>query len=190
MTSRTCAAVTSASSSSGPRRTASSTAVQEVRPGSSAATTEYGHPGIICACPLPRPYTWQNSRSGLVTAPGRSQLLTSTASISRPSAARGNGNPASDRRSRAISTRPLLTASYKAPWPRRCPGASDSAASDSTSAAPSCKLSITAFAGDLCPLARTNDHAKAVLTHRDTPGHPAKATRNAQVTAVEVKEQA
>src|SRR6266498_4140392 len=65
-----------------------------------------------------------------------------------------------------------------------------SAASDSTSAAPSCKLSITAFAGDLCPLARTNDHAKAVLTHRDTPGHPAKATRNAQVTAVEVKEQA
>ena len=34
---------------------ASSTAVQEVRPGSSAATTEYGQPGIICACPLPRP---------------------------------------------------------------------------------------------------------------------------------------
>jgi hypothetical protein len=90
----------------GPRRTASSTAVQEVRPGSRAAITEYGQPGIICACPLPRPYTWQNNRSGLVTAPGRSQLLTSTASISRPSAARGNRSPASDRRSRPISIRP------------------------------------------------------------------------------------
>ena len=77
----------------GPRRMASSTAVQEVRPGSSAATTEYGQPGIICACPFPRPYTWQNNLSGLVAAPGRSQLLTSTASISRPSAPRGNGSP-------------------------------------------------------------------------------------------------
>ena len=48
-------AVTSVASSPGPRRTASSTAVQEVRPGSSAATTEYGQPGIICACPFPRP---------------------------------------------------------------------------------------------------------------------------------------
>ena len=53
-TSRTCAAVTSVSSSSGPRRTASSTAVQDVRPGSSAAITEYGQPGIICAWLLPR----------------------------------------------------------------------------------------------------------------------------------------
>ena len=55
MTFRTWAAVTAMSSSSGPRRTASSTAVQEVRPGSSAAITEYGQPGIICACPFPRP---------------------------------------------------------------------------------------------------------------------------------------
>ena len=55
----------------GPSRTASSTAVQEVRPGSSAAITEYSQPGIICADPFPRPYTWQNSRSGLVAAPGR-----------------------------------------------------------------------------------------------------------------------
>jgi hypothetical protein len=55
--------------------------------------------------PLPRPYTWQNSRSGLVTAPGRSQLLTSAASTSRPPAARGSGSPASDRRSRATSIR-------------------------------------------------------------------------------------
>ena len=30
-----------------------------------------GQPGIICAFPLPRPYTWQNIRSGLVAAPGR-----------------------------------------------------------------------------------------------------------------------
>jgi hypothetical protein len=85
---------------------ASSTAVQEVRPGSSAAMIEYGQPGIICACPLPRPDTWQNRRSGLVAAPGRSQLLTSAASTSRPSAARGKPSPASDRRSRPISIRP------------------------------------------------------------------------------------
>ena len=70
ITSRTCAAVTAISSSSGPSRTASSTAVQEVRPGSSAATTEYGQPGIICAWPFPRPYTWQNNLSGLVAAQG------------------------------------------------------------------------------------------------------------------------
>src|ERR1019366_631542 len=190
-------------------RTASSTAVQDVRPGSSAATTEYGQPGIICAWPFPRPQTWQNSRSGLVAAPGRSQLLTSTASISRPSAARGNGSPASDRRSRAMLIPPWFTASYSAPWPRRCSRASDSPASvftgpsahstasassdsssaravrqawkstrnrDSTASGPapasSGKLSITAFAGDHCPLARTHDHAEAVLTHRDTPDRP------------------
>ena len=28
--------------------------VHEVRPGSSAATSEYGQPGIICAFPFPR----------------------------------------------------------------------------------------------------------------------------------------
>ena len=55
ITSRTWQAVTSVSSSSGRSRTASSTAVQLVRPGSSAAMTEYGQPGIICALPLPRP---------------------------------------------------------------------------------------------------------------------------------------
>jgi hypothetical protein len=98
-------AVTSVAPSPGPRRTASSTTVQEVRPGSSAATTEYGQPGIICACPFPRPQTWQNKRSGLVAASGRSQLLTSTASTRRPSAARGSGSPESDRRSRAMSIR-------------------------------------------------------------------------------------
>jgi hypothetical protein len=51
---RTCAAVTSVASSAGPSRTASSGSVQEVRPGSSAAMTEYGQPGIIWAFPLPR----------------------------------------------------------------------------------------------------------------------------------------
>ena len=105
MTWRTWAAVTSVSSSSGPSRTASSTAVQLLRPGSSAATKEYGQPGIICAFPLPRPYTWQNIRSGLVAAPGRSQLLTSAASRIRPSGHAGNGSAASDQRSRAISIR-------------------------------------------------------------------------------------
>jgi hypothetical protein len=54
-TSRSCAAVTAVSSSPGPSRTASSSAHQEVRPGSRAATIEYGQPGIICAEPLPRP---------------------------------------------------------------------------------------------------------------------------------------
>ena len=53
-TSRTWAAVTAVASSAGPSRTASSGSVHEVRPGSSAATTEYGQPGIICAFPLPR----------------------------------------------------------------------------------------------------------------------------------------
>ena len=117
--------MTAVSSSSGPSRTASSTAVQLVRPGSNAATTEYGQPGIIWACPLPRPCTWQNSRSGLVAASGRSHGLTSAASTIRPSAERGSGSPATVRRSRAISTRPWLTASYTAPCPRRCSGASD-----------------------------------------------------------------
>ena len=39
----------------------------------------------------------------------------------------------------------------------------------------SSKLSITAFVAIICPLARTHDHAKAVFTHRDTPGKPAKS---------------
>ena len=38
----------------GPSRTASSGRVQDVRPGLSAATNEYGQPGIICAFPFPR----------------------------------------------------------------------------------------------------------------------------------------
>jgi len=53
-TSRTWAAVTPVASSSGPSRTASSGLVHDVRPGSSAATSEYGQPGIICAFPRPR----------------------------------------------------------------------------------------------------------------------------------------
>ena len=54
-TSRTWAAVTAARSSSGRSRTASSGRVQDVRPRSSAATSEYGQPGIICALLFPRP---------------------------------------------------------------------------------------------------------------------------------------
>ena len=73
-------------------------------------------------------------RSGLVTASGRSQLLTSTASRIRPSGQAGSGGHASDHRSRATSTRPALTASYTAPCPRRCSGSSDSSASMRTGA--------------------------------------------------------
>ena len=50
---------------------------------------------------------------------GRSQLLTSTASIRRPSATR---RPATARRSRPILTRPWSTAAYSAPCPRRYSG--------------------------------------------------------------------
>jgi hypothetical protein len=118
--------VTEVASSAGPSRCASRTCVQDVRPTSSAATNEYGQPGIICAEPLPRPYTWQNSRSPLVAASGRSQLDTSTANMIRPSAPRGSASPVSAARSRPMSTRPALTASYNAPCPRRCSAVNDS----------------------------------------------------------------
>jgi transposase len=52
MTSRSWAAVTSVASSAGPSWAASSGSVQEVRPGSSAATHEYGQPGIILGVPF------------------------------------------------------------------------------------------------------------------------------------------
>jgi DNA-directed RNA polymerase specialized sigma24 family protein len=39
-------------------------------------------------------------------------------------------------------------------------------------------------------LARTHDHAEAVLTHRDTPGTAAQDPRSAQASAGQVKEQA
>ena len=55
-TSRTWAAVMAVASPAGPGRTASSGSVHEVRPGSSAATSEYGQPGIICALPLLRAF--------------------------------------------------------------------------------------------------------------------------------------
>lgn len=48
-TSRSWVAVAAVASSAGPSRTASSMAVYEVRPGSSAATKEYGQPGISWA---------------------------------------------------------------------------------------------------------------------------------------------
>jgi hypothetical protein len=109
-TSRTWAAVTCVASSCGPRRTASSGSVQEVRPGSSTATHEYGQPGIICAFPFPRPYTWQNKRSGLVFASGRSQFETSQASRIRPSSHGRSGTASTARRSRPTRTSPQFSA--------------------------------------------------------------------------------
>ena len=114
-TSRSCAAVTSVSSSPGPSRTASSGSTQLEEPGPRAATNEYGHPGTAVPGFFPRPVTWQNSRCGLVPAPGRSQLLTSTASRILPSPQDGSGSPASARRSRANPACPQFSASYNAP---------------------------------------------------------------------------
>ena len=108
----------------------------ELRPGSSAATNEYGQPGSSALCPSPA-----RSR-GCTTAPpaGRSTASRSTKPISHPPPADPPVLPqrpqaaghASDQRSRATSTRPQFTASYSAPCPRRCPGASDSPASTRT----------------------------------------------------------
>jgi hypothetical protein len=131
-TSRSCAAVTSVASSCGPSRTASSGAVHEDAPGPSAATNEYGQPGIICPALFPRPCTWQNSRPGLVRASGRSQAHTSAASRIRPSGHRGSGTHPTAHRSRPTSARPAFSASYTAPCPRRCPGTSDNPASTRT----------------------------------------------------------
>ena len=121
-TSRTWSAVTAVSSSPGPRRIASSSTVHEVRPVSSAATKQYGQPGMNCEALLARPYTWQNNRSGDVEASGRNHADPSTASTIRPSTARGNGRPASAARNRATSRRPRFSPSYRAPCPRRCSG--------------------------------------------------------------------
>ena len=127
-TSRSCAAVTAQSSSPGPSRTASSGSVQLDVPGPSAATNEYGHPGITCPAFFPRPCTWQNSRCGLHTASGRSQLHTSTASRIRPSGQPGSTSPASARRNRANPACPAFSASYNAPCPRPNSGTSDNRA--------------------------------------------------------------
>jgi hypothetical protein len=135
-TSRSCAAVTSVASSSGPSRTASSGAVHDVAAGPSAATTEYGQPAIICPALRPRPCTWQNIRSGLVRASGRSQQHTSTASRIRPSGQAGSRTHPTAHRSRPISTAPAFTASYTAPCPRRYPGTSDSPARSRTGPSP------------------------------------------------------
>jgi hypothetical protein len=50
-----------------------------------------------------------------VAASGRSQLLTSTASMMCPRASRGSGKLANSRRSRSTCIRPEFTASYNAP---------------------------------------------------------------------------
>jgi hypothetical protein len=60
---------------------------------------------------------WQNERSGLVAASGRSHGDTSTASTRRQLVALGSGKPVDVRRNLPISTRPRFSPSYKAPRP-------------------------------------------------------------------------
>ena len=117
MTPRTWAAVTAARSSSGPSRTASSSRVHDVRPGSSAATSEYGQPGMICALLFPA------RSSGRTTGPGWSPRPAAASCSHRPPAGSGHhpagsGTLASAQRSREACTFPQFSASYKAPWPR------------------------------------------------------------------------
>jgi hypothetical protein len=172
-TSRSCAAVTSVSSSSGPSRTASSGSVQLDRPGPSAATNEYGHPGTTCPAFLPRPCTWQNRRSGLASASGRSQLQTSTASRIRPSGQAGSGSPATTVRSRANSTRPAFSPSYKAPCPRVNSGTSDSRA-----------RSVTGRSSHKTASAISNSASGLPVKHRySSPRNPASSRRAASPPA-------
>src|SRR3954451_12423386 len=79
-----------------------------------------------------RRWTWQNSRSGEVSASGRSQDVASTANTIRPPNIRDSGRQASTSRSRSTSTWPTLIASYSAPCPRRCSGARHSPTSEHT----------------------------------------------------------
>jgi hypothetical protein len=65
-------------------------------------------------------------------ASGRSHALTSTASITRPSTARGSVRSATDVRNRCTSMRPSFNASYIAPCPRRCSGANVNPTKDFT----------------------------------------------------------
>jgi hypothetical protein len=58
---------------------------------------------------------WQNIRSGQLGASGRSHALTSTPSMTRPSAPRGSANPASVLRNRLTSIPPQFKPSYSAP---------------------------------------------------------------------------
>ena len=57
---------------------------------------------------------------------------------------------------------------------------------DSTAVGPppasSGELSITAFVRELCPLARTDDHAKTVLTHHDTPDTGSRSANSPDVS--------
>lgn len=114
-TSRIWDVVTAATSAPGSTRTASSTAVHDVRPVSSAATIEYGQPGTIWCLPSPRPKVWQKARPQGVLASGRSHGETSAASTIRPSEALGNGTEASARRSRETSIRLRFEAAVAGP---------------------------------------------------------------------------
>ncbi len=86
--------------------------VHEVRPGSSAATNEYGQPGIICAFPLPRAVAVaeQPLRAGLRVRPQPVAHIGRPAGSARPPRPAAAAH-ASARRSRAIRTRPQFTAS-------------------------------------------------------------------------------
>lgn len=56
---------------------------------------------------------------------------------------RGTGRPATARRSRPTSTRPLFNPSYMPPWPRRCSGASTRSTSDLTGPSVHSSASVT-----------------------------------------------
>ncbi|HEX5495406.1 MAG TPA: hypothetical protein VFX70_12620 [Mycobacteriales bacterium] len=99
----------------GTRRTASSGAVHEQRPDSSAAMIEYGHPGIVWRTPSQRHGRCACARCGEHSASGRGHGVTSTANRICPSPPRGNTRPANALRSRSTSIRPSASAAYVDP---------------------------------------------------------------------------
>lgn len=79
----------------------------------------------------------------------RSHGPTSTARTIRPSAARGSGSRTSVSRSRPVSIRPWLSASWRALGPRRCTGASESPTSVLTG--PAAQSSTSANSNNASP---------------------------------------
>jgi hypothetical protein len=105
-------------SSSGRSRTASSTAVQLLRPGSTAPRTSTPPRDQLRGVPAPAVHMAERAvRHGGGVRPAETSLLTSTASMMRPCPSRGSGSPARSRRSDSICIRPALTASDNAPCP-------------------------------------------------------------------------
>ena len=100
----------------GARRTASSGAVHELRPGSNATTTEYGQPGIMIAWSLPygRRCGTESARATCVL-PG---VASTSHPLPRQAPIRGAGHRCrrpQARRSRSIINRPCFNAAYIAP---------------------------------------------------------------------------